>query len=432
MSTLQQNLTNLINAKNAIGTAITSNGGELSTGRLEGFPDDLNNRFGYINDYIESLLTAPPPPPPSSVTRQVNFVNETTSITDGSIEDVDTFAGIRRCNVADDGTINCFYGENSYTEDGSNGQVMVYIPKFYYKVNHTDSSGNALTNGAAIDIGNWSIADGALEGYTVHPAFINVNGDEVDYFLIGAFEAVFQNGSTYTSSYKASYKMASSKGSGSLTPSRSFTRANGRTTAQARGTGWYQIGIKQISAIQLLITVEYGCDSQASIGQGFTKSGYSNPTNVGQTIGNSTSEHSDNVSVVVYRGIENLWGNIWSWIDGLTMYGLKPYVYTGYSFTDSYSIGVQLSFDIPSAATITRFGYDSTFNWVFLPKYFNSSNSMINDIVDGVYFPQGTYISMLGGGYANATDAGLFNLNVTNSSSSTGSKIGSRLMYVPS
>ena len=41
------------------------------------------------------------------------------------------YGGRTRCNVADDGTINAFYGQNGYTEDGSNGQVMVYQPKFY-------------------------------------------------------------------------------------------------------------------------------------------------------------------------------------------------------------------------------------------------------------------------------------------------------------
>lgn len=44
------------------------------------------------------------------------------------------YGGRRRCNVSDDGTINAFYGNEGYTEDGSNGQVMVYQPAFYYKV----------------------------------------------------------------------------------------------------------------------------------------------------------------------------------------------------------------------------------------------------------------------------------------------------------
>ena len=44
------------------------------------------------------------------------------------------FGGRRRCNLADDGTVNAYYGDPGYIEDGSNGQVMVEQPKFYYKV----------------------------------------------------------------------------------------------------------------------------------------------------------------------------------------------------------------------------------------------------------------------------------------------------------
>ena len=73
---------------------------------------------------------------------QVDYRNKTfkrlagaTNLTPGT--DFDRFSmygGRRRCNVADDGTINAWYGDESYTEDGSNGQVMIYQPKFYYLV----------------------------------------------------------------------------------------------------------------------------------------------------------------------------------------------------------------------------------------------------------------------------------------------------------
>jgi len=54
------------------------------------------------------------------------------------------YGGRKRCNVADDGTINAFYGENGYTEDGSNGQVMVYQPKFYYQRIPTSTAANKI------------------------------------------------------------------------------------------------------------------------------------------------------------------------------------------------------------------------------------------------------------------------------------------------
>jgi hypothetical protein len=31
------------------------------------------------------------------------------------------YGGRMRCNVADDGTINAFYGDPTYADDGSNG-----------------------------------------------------------------------------------------------------------------------------------------------------------------------------------------------------------------------------------------------------------------------------------------------------------------------
>ena len=59
MPNISDNLQSLVTAKNNIGTAITSNGGTLSTGRLEGFPNDLNNRFGEVNDTLSILLKGP-------------------------------------------------------------------------------------------------------------------------------------------------------------------------------------------------------------------------------------------------------------------------------------------------------------------------------------------------------------------------------------
>jgi hypothetical protein len=49
-------------------------------------------------------------------------------------DDFPMFGGRRRCCVANDGTINAYYGEQGYAEDGTNGQVMVYQPKFYYRM----------------------------------------------------------------------------------------------------------------------------------------------------------------------------------------------------------------------------------------------------------------------------------------------------------
>jgi len=73
---------------------------------------------------------------------EVDFVNRTFTRLAGAVgknpgadfDSINAFGGRRRCNLADDGTVNAYYGKPGYIEDGSNGQVMVEQPKFYYKV----------------------------------------------------------------------------------------------------------------------------------------------------------------------------------------------------------------------------------------------------------------------------------------------------------
>jgi hypothetical protein len=106
---------------------------------------------------------------------QINEFGETLSVMPSFFDGHPIFAGIKRCNVADDGTINAWYGDSSFAYDGTNGQVMVYVPKFYYKAWDVD------------DCKYWVVSDIAKPGYTLHPAFVK-DSVEKDYFLWGAFE----------------------------------------------------------------------------------------------------------------------------------------------------------------------------------------------------------------------------------------------------
>jgi predicted heme/steroid binding protein len=73
---------------------------------------------------------------------EVDYANRTFARLAGAIgktpgadfDSILAFGGRRRCNLADNGTVNAYFGDAGYKEDGSNGQVMVEQPKFYYKV----------------------------------------------------------------------------------------------------------------------------------------------------------------------------------------------------------------------------------------------------------------------------------------------------------
>ena len=379
---------------------------------------------------IKGGISSIPTNPINYVTRDVNFTNNTKSITEGSISSVSTFRQMTRCNVADNGTINAYYGDANYTEDGSNGQVMVYVPKFYYKL---DVSASGDLDGVNIRHGKWSIADGPKAGYKLHPAFLAADGvTELPYFLYGAFEAVGQDSNgTYNTSYNtASYKLGSVGGNTYL-PTNSFTRETVRTMANNRGTGWYAAGIKQTMAVTMLLGVEYGFNSQLEIGWGVVTDTESH--NTGQTSGNATSGNNSNKTTSVsYRGIENLWGNIWSWIDGMNVNERTPYVCDTFTFVDDTSTGyTQIGFNLPESNYISAFGYDINNDWILLPSESSSTANIDGPIGDYVYSNSEWRIACLGGLWADDSSAGAFCWHCNGTSSSASASIGARIMYIP-
>ena len=430
MSTILTNLTRLQNAKTGIANAITSAGGSLSTGKLEGFANDINNRCDYISDYIHGLLT-------SAKTRSVtvDFVNGTTIFSGDSISNMSNYTQMAKCTVADDGTITSYYGDGTYNGDGSIGQSMVKIPKFYYSVDARNAN-----SGDIIDVGTWSISTKPQYGFQLHPAFIGRDGNELDYFMIGCFEALFQipNTDTYTEQYNASYMLASMNGTGTASPAVSFTRSQGRTAASLRGNGWYQLGFTQLQAIQMLFAVEYGFNAQTAVGNGIvdvSSKQYIGTTDLdgNNTVGTTLNSYSS----VSYRGIENLWGNVWSWVDGFVGNGGTGYFTTGYNYTDTYnSTGYQaIGFTLAATSGVrytTRFGYDSNNPWIIYPHTESTTANPSGPIGDAVYSATASNRMLyFGGNWDDTTNAGMFFFDLYGASSFSANTLGSRLMYIP-
>lgn len=380
---------------------------------------------------IKGGISSIPTNPINYVTRDVNFTNNTKSITEGSISSVSTFRQMTRCNVADDGTINAYYGDANYTEDGSNGQVMVYVPKFYYKL---DVSASEDLDGVNIRHGKWSIADGPKAGYKLHPAFLAADGvTELPYFLYGAFEAVGQDSNgTYDTSYDTTSYKLSSVGGNTYKPTSAITRSTARTMATNRGTGWYSTGIKQTMAVLMLFIVEHGFNSQLTIGNGITSDSAAH--NTGQLTGSSTYGTRDNSTTAVnYRGIENLWGNIWTWMDGFNCNSGTPYVCDTFAFVDDTATGyTQIGFNLPESNYITAFGYDANNDWILLPSESSDTASADGPIGDRVGTGSGWRASRSGGAWSSNDYAGAFYFYCNDDSSAVaGVSIGARIMYIP-
>jgi len=91
-----------------------------------------------------------------------------------------SLGNLTRVNLAADGTVNAVYGDAGYAADGSNGRVMVRIPKCW-----------VYASRPATNTYRWWISDVELDGFEVHPAFVQRDnvGAAVDYIYVGAYEA---------------------------------------------------------------------------------------------------------------------------------------------------------------------------------------------------------------------------------------------------
>ena len=376
------------------------------------------------------------------------------------------YGGRKRCNVSDGGTINAYYGDEGYTEDGSNGQVMVYQPKFYYLVCPLEYDRQETGYGYHLRKANYYVSETQRAGFKLHPAFYDKNGNEVDYILMSAYE-----GCIYDTSANAYLKndeqvadfnndkfasIAGARPASGLT--QNLTRPNIEQMAKNRGEGWHSFGIKTASMEQLLMIVEMGMmNLQTAIGQGVVSitdnSSQSCASFTGSTIGNDTGEavsskdYAGTVQTasgkksICYRGVENFWGNIWKFVYGVNIWGNgkmaggMPYICSDFNYaesknTDNYEgAGFTVT---KSNGYISAIGYSTKYDWLFMASECLGNSSL--PVGDYTYITEnlnGYRIARLGGAWTAGSVAGGFYWNLAAGVGVRHRSIGGRLVYVP-
>ena len=307
---------------------------------------------------------------------------------------------------------SCYPWSGIQRETLSTGDVMVKIPKFWFR---RYREGN---------IEHIKIANEPADGFTLHPAF-NHAGVEKDYLYVGAYKTSGNNRSV----------------SGAL-PTVSQTRDTMRTNAKAKGDGWGLIDIAALSAIQMLILVEFANNNvQTVIGRGYcdnTSSGAKINTGSCDTVSGLTGRPSgtDGLVDVVWHGIEGFWGNIWEFIDGVNMNVGKYYVCNDPSkyADDITSNYIELSYTGSTdwfSSYITNDGLDSGNNsHVMLPSAAGSGSESTCQC-DGCWSSTGLAVLKHGGSGNNGSLAGLFAADLFNGPSIAHESFGSRLQYIP-
>jgi len=385
------------------------------------------------------------------------------------------YGGRKRCNVSDGGTINAYYGDEGYTEDGSNGQVMVYQPKFYYLVCPLEYDRQETGYGYHLRKANYYVSETQRAGFKLHPAFYDKNGNEVDYILMSAYEGCIYDTSANAYMLNDEQVMDASKDKFSSIAgarpatgvSQNLTRPNIEQMAKNRGEGWHSFGIKTASMEQLLMIVELGMmNLQTAIGQGVvnlpwttgtdTTSSYAGVTGSTASLGNgtgratetttyeggvATKNTADGKTSICYRGVENFWGNIWKFAYGVNIWGNgkmaggMPYICSDFNYaegknTDNYE---GAGFTVTKAnGYISAMGYSTKYDWLFMASEC-LGNSLL-PVGDYTYITEnlnGYRIALLGGGWVNGSAAGGFYWGLADGVGIRDRNVGGRLVYVP-
>lgn len=374
-------------------------------------------------------------------------------------DDFLVFGGRKRCNVDDNGNIVAWYGDEDYTEDGTNGQVMVYQPKVYYRVVPLKLEKLEDCEGYRGLKVQYYVTDRPLIGFKLHPAFC-MAGKEIDHILLSAYEGTLYDvsESSYITddSQVAVFtedKLCSVSGSKPISgKTQNLTRANAEKLAKNRGVGWHIDFLQTTSLEQLLEIIEMGkLDMQTVIGAGVTSISDTPGTDNNSVItggtsslGNATGSAggtSGQVSVS-YRGRENIYGNIWKFIDGVNIYGDGSqnggilYVCNDLEFEESKNGGnyEKIGFCVANSdGYIKYFGYDRKYDYLFFATDVLSSvpDSPVKDYFYVKQNLNSYRIVLLGGDWADGTYAGLFCWTLNNGVSNRARSIGCRLVYIP-
>ena len=324
-------------------------------------------------------------------------------------DNITPWCGIRECNMRS-GAMMAVEGDKEFTRDGSNGDVMVYFPAVYLKT--------FIEDGQYLNI---QIASGEAEGFT------KIAGRNC--FCIGKYET----------SQAPSGDHVSISG---MAPAVSKTRAEFRSAARAKGAGWSQQDAAARFTLALLYLVEYAdWDSQAALGRGYVDMPWS--AGAGQTGGADGMTYHTGAAAgksgqapIAYRGVENPWGNVWEFVDGINISAKdgRPYICTTPAdFADDTADGYKrAAFTCPKDwGNQKEYGVDADIPWLLLPK--SVSDDGAGDYFWGPddFYSQGWRLVLVGGSWAYASDAGLFAWAADNDSSRASADVGSRLLFLP-
>jgi len=180
----------------------------------------------------------------------------------------------------------------------TNDYIMTRVPRVYDKFIYDDGDWY------------WLVSPEPSSGFSLHPAFYQRghSASPAEQIYVGSYDA-HDAGSS---------KLGSKSGS---TPLANQTMATFESRGNNIGAGWGLMNFHTLCLLQMLFYIEYASfDSQSKVGPGYTNTANTGPLASGSAAAferpNGTSVGTTDVQAVSWRGIENLWGNVWQFIPG--------------------------------------------------------------------------------------------------------------------
>lgn len=290
---------------------------------------------------------------------------------------------------------------------------LVEIPKFYYKWTR---------DGVKMKL---QISMTQKEGFLCSPAHAD-RGDgsgERDYVYVGRYHCSSTNYKSMTG----------------VTPKATMTRANFRTNIHNIGSKIWQYDYAMYWTIAMLYLVEFAdWDSQKKIGYGCGNSTSVENCGLTDSMTYHTGTNATNRTTyghTQYRYIEDLWGNVYDWCDGIYFSSTNVYAIKNPSSFSDTTGGTLVGTRSNTSGCISAWNNPnaSGFEYALYPSAIVSDNTCQTYISDYCSYSANAVCLRIGSNYST-TDGrrrGLFNLNGNNIASYTHNGTGSRLQKLP-
>ena len=337
--------------------------------------------------------------------------------------------------------VTAWYGDANFKFDGSNGEVLTYIPGFYYKREVVDGveyqyiskyEQEGYSYSEPFSVGRYKMSGGRDDSGMTQSSNKNSNNniDLMNQDSGGSSGGTIGNvftGKSISGAYPSAYE----------------NLPTFRESASKLGTD-FSILDYHYYVLQMLYLIEYAdYDSQAKLGKGVTENKNDGAIIMGGTesLGmKSGCLINDGKHSMIYRGIEDIYGNTFDFLDGINIKDYQAYInydFTTYKsdvFDGNYRALGYVNKSLGAAGGrgyITKLGYDSNNPLIGLPIDVDANNTDFNNpsgIKDGYGARPGELILVVGGASDIGSYAGLW-FSVANGGSADGSgDVGSRLI----